>query len=219
MTSGAEISISFQSPYLSVSASGMAHILCDIGAQLSWLGAACAASDHPTKMALRSVKIVSKSKKPKTACLTIRYQSRPVESESCWHGLFKNPVIAVGFQTLSRKNEEQGLDISLDLMTSLGLCDRITVFDGRLVIKGFSSMFIPTKLAKNSIQWHFIYHEDGSRVSYLEGDKYVPVALGPAELTVPRLEASRHFVGWASSVLVQVGRNAFLRRFCQLLTS
>lgn len=212
MSDGTEICVTFQASFVVVTAYGLDHILSDIGEQLSWLGAACAVSNSQTQIALRSAQIMTR-KEPSMLYFVITYISRPVVFEdssgpvgSCWHGLFRNPFIVQGFPILSRPHGEQGLEIPLNMMADLGMCDRVTIFDNHLVIKGFSSMFVPTKRIKNSVQWHFIYQQDGSRISYLEADARCTVRLHIADLDATRLESSRNFVGWASSVLTQIGK-------------
>ena len=81
------------------------------------------------------------------------------------------------------------------MMASLGLVERATIFDGALVLKGFSSMFVPTKRSKDSIQWHFVRSGDGTRMSYFEADKVCPERLKSDSVHTNCLEYVRNFVG------------------------
>lgn len=124
----------------------------------------------------------------------------------CWHALFRNPVIVEGFPTANRLNGERGLEIPLPMMASLGLVERATIFDGALVLKGFCSMFVPTKRSKDSIQWHFVRSGDGTRISYLEADNVCPERLKSDSVDTNCLEYVRNFVGWVSSAALRTGK-------------
>jgi hypothetical protein len=85
---------------------------------------------------------------------------------SCWHSLFRNPVIARGFPILARNHEEKVLEIPLNMMAKLGEASRAMNFDGILAIRGFSTLFVPTERTGNSVLWHFLYEESQNRISY-----------------------------------------------------
>jgi hypothetical protein len=67
-------------------------------------------------------------------------------------------------------------------------------------------MFVPVKCSKESVQWHFIFNEDGGRISYLEADKGSSSRLSSETLDPSFLEVARNFVGWSSSVEVLTGK-------------
>jgi hypothetical protein len=135
---------------------------------------------------------------------------------TCWHYLVRNPVIVRGFPIPRRENEERGIEMPLGLMAGLGNASRATVFDQGLVIKGHSTMFVPVKREKNSVVWHFLFHQDETRIPYLEASKLCHSRLSSEELDSSRLEISRNFVGWSSSVHLQAGKLSQLR-FCEEL--
>ena len=60
-------------------------------------------------------------------------------------------------------------------MTDLGLY----VHDGKLSIKGFSTMLIPTKCSGGLVNWHLLYNKDGNRLSYLDNNSPHAEELGP----------------------------------------
>lgn len=138
-----------------------------------------------------------------------RYRSSLTDG-ICWHALFRNPVIVEGYPIFKRYNNERGLDISLEMMSFLGKAPRATVFDSNLVLKGFSTMFIPTKHHEdNSLQWHFMFDKDQSRISYLE-TKMCASCVSADALDVLTLENSRNFLGWAPSVELKTGMPSYL---------
>ena len=148
----------------------------------------------------------------------ITYSSKNLKMEedlnlngSCWRSMFKNPAIVKGFPILVRSNGERGLEIPLNMMAGLGMTDQVITFGNGLILKGFSSMFVPVKCSKESVQWHFIFNEDISnvdegRISYLEADKRCSSRLSSEALDSSFLEAARHIVGWSSSVEMSTGK-------------
>lgn len=156
------------------------------------------------------------------AKFTLSYHITKVDSHqgdaqangSCWHPLFRNPIIVKGYPILARVNGEKGLEIPLNMMAGLGEASRVTNFDGGLLIKGFSTMFCPTQRMKNSLLWHFLYNDDGSRMPYLSADNISGGRLSIQDVDSPFLEHSRHFLGWASSVEIHAGKFKVLQPSC-----
>ncbi|TKA61242.1 hypothetical protein B0A55_12217, partial [Friedmanniomyces simplex] len=112
---------------------------------------------------------------------------------TCWHRMFLNPVVIGGFRIPSRTDGEQGLELSLEMMVALGSTPDVTEFAGTTMLKGFNSLFVPTKRIGSSIVWHFIIREGGSRVSYNDG---AAVARQDGVIEPSALQTARHFVGW-----------------------
>jgi hypothetical protein len=149
-----------------------------------------------------------------TPTFTFTFQLKEIEpthpsvqtNGSCWRPLFRNPVIVEGYPILARAHGEKGLEITLDMMAGLSQASRVTNFGGGLVIKGFSTMFCPTKRIKNSVLWHYLFSHDGKRMSYLSADMLCGGRARIHEVDIGCLEQSRNFLGWASSVEVHIGR-------------
>jgi hypothetical protein len=85
------------------------------------------------------------------------------------------------------------------MMAGLGEASRVTDFDGGFLIKGFCTLFCPMKSAKDSVLWHYLFQQDGSRIPYTAADERCPNRLRHA-IDTSRLQISRHFLGWTSSV-------------------
>lgn len=107
---------------------------------------------------------------PDKAAVTVSFETcdLPEAEKSCWTPLFANPTIAEGFPVHKRDNEEQGLEIPLEMMAALGGARYITDYEGGLVLKGFSAMFVPVKRYKQSVQWHLIFDKQGKGLPYRE---------------------------------------------------
>lgn len=191
---------------------GSQPVIADIGELLAWISAAIRESPHRDEIAISTPFI---TRKPSTRLeFSLMASLQPLDPSSrgqrpngtCWHSMVRNPVVVKGFPIPKRSFGEKGLEIQLPLMTYLGNAERATVFDQGLVIKGHSTMFVPIDQEKKSILWHFLYHEDETRISYLEASKFCPTRLGSEAMDASHLEISRNFMGWSSSVSLQTGK-------------
>ena len=84
-----------------------------------------------------------------------------------------------------------GLEIPLHIMAGLVQATRAYVFDETIILKGFTSMLVPTEQSNDITLWHHFFHMDGSRIMYMErGLSTLRVS------NLSKLQASRHIVGW-----------------------
>lgn len=120
---------------------------------------------------------------------------------SCWHEMFRNPVVVEGFPIPPRTVEERGLEISIELMLSLAQTFWATVYNGALVLKGFATLLTPTLKVGESVIWHLTADTEGKRLSYNRGfDNSILKNLDGA-----LFPGARHFVGWLKSADYLVG--------------
>ena len=187
--------------------------LAELGEQLAWLGAACrqAATDQ-----IAYCTPIIKVKQGLTGFFTLDYVESNLETDinkaqengTCWHALFRNPVIVPRYPILARADQERGLEISLGMMTGLAEATHATDFDDGIVIKGFSAMFIPTARTEKSVRWHLTYVENGDRISYCSAHKQTRClhSAGPEGVDLSLLSISRHFLGWASFAVLRAGK-------------
>jgi len=195
-----------------VNACGSEPALADVGEILAWIVAALRESPQETSIAYSTPRMSTKAG-PRPV-FTFDASTDGIQSEcgterqngTCWHFLFRNPVIVKGCPILRRGNEERGLEIPLGMMASLGRASRATVFGQGLVIKGFSTMFVPVTRVENSVVWHFLFHEDESRIPYLEASQLCYGRVSTDVLDAPYIEGSRNFLGWSSSIEVFAGK-------------
>jgi hypothetical protein len=195
---------------------GIESSVVEIGQQLAWLGATLRSS--PYKDGVATCKPILTFPVESTTTLDVPVSSIPnidchigfrVEREKrslepsngqCWHNMFRNPVIAEGFPILRRTTPNKGLEIPLNMAAGLARTQRVTTFNDKVFLKGFSTMLIASQLCGDMLIWHFLYNESGSRISYLDSDvEYV------ASDSISNLENARHVVGWCSSVKSYAG--------------
>ena len=127
------------------------------------------------------------------------------EEQSCWLPLFANPVIARGFPIRERENGEQGLELPLEMMAALGGARHATDFDGGVVLKGHSAMFVPVNRYPQSIQWHLIRRSDEQRILYRELIQECPNRAMLEEVDYESLQITRAFLGWWKSSETYLG--------------
>lgn len=131
--------------------------------------------------------------------------SSTAEEQSCWVPLFANPVIARGFTVPRRYNHEQGLEIPFEMMAALGGARHVTEFDGGLVLKGYSSLFVPVKRHADSVQWHFIRKNDEERLLYREVKNGCSDRALLESVDHESLITTRTFLGWWKSAETHLG--------------
>ncbi|OXV11398.1 hypothetical protein Egran_00836 [Elaphomyces granulatus] len=85
-------------------------------------------------------------------------------------------------------------------MAGLARTQRINTFNGKLFIKGFSTMLVLTRYSGDLLIWHLLYNENGSRISYL--DNTVASTDNANDIG---LETTRHIVGWCSEAKYYAG--------------
>jgi hypothetical protein len=212
---GTELDISVLEHRVIVDATGAKNALVEVGEQFAWLGAACQSSPKD-EMVYSKARIAVLSHAAYSAPRfklhfrkddLISDERRLPDNGSCWHSLFRNPVLVKGFPILAREHKEKGLEIPLNMMAGLGEATRATNFDGSLVIKGFSTMFVLTGRTENSALWHFLHEKNQNRISYLCARERCsnPVPTGSGDIVF--LESTRHFVGWVSSAVTRTGKS------------
>ncbi|GFF93051.1 hypothetical protein IFM53868_07058 [Aspergillus udagawae] len=141
-----------------------------------------------------------------TCRLTIRpqYLDGPLRSTGqCWQDLFRNPVVVLGFPVRRRRPDQgPGLEISLATLAALLGTRRIVVFCGKVFLQGFCTMVVPTKYDGDTVHWHVLFNENGSRISLtdLRVRKIVKDFDLLKHLMLSGVESARHIVGWCEHV-------------------
>jgi hypothetical protein len=187
-----------------VQAIGTAESVAEIGEQLAWLGSALRSSpqDEGLVCCAPTINYVDSGS---LSHFEIGFVfSTPVHSRlspsHCWHNLFRNPTLVLGYPIPKRSHIGHGLEIPLNIMAGLAHTARATVFEGKLFLKGFSTMLIPTRLSDEMLIWHLVYKENGDHISYLESE--LPHANG---IGLSDFEKYRHILGWCADARYYAG--------------
>ena len=179
--------------------SGSPEIIVDAVQQLAWMGAALRTSrDGRIQYCESKLDRIREAKGVESTLFNITFDmsSPSKEDQSCWFLLFANPVIARGFPTAHRNHDEVGLEVPLEMMAALGGVRHAVDFEGGLVLKGHSTLFVPTKCHEASVQWHMIRVQGEGRLSYREASVQCPDRALLKDLNHDSLGTARAYLGW-----------------------
>ena len=198
-------------PFLYVEASGSRSGIAEVGEQLAWLGAALRSSPYigpancrpyiddsdQTIEGQSELRLGRGQNELKPLNIDFAFDQDGLDDKNsegqCWQSLFRNPVLVRGFPVLRRGTHQHGLEMPLNMMAGLIGAVRAHVFNGVVVIKGFSSMAIPSGQADGLLKWHVFFDPDGGHISYLRHE------LPPLEgVGLSNLQTLRHVVGWCA---------------------
>lgn len=198
-----------------VDARGTASFIAEIGEQLAWLASALRSSQFCDRIAYSRPFIgnmqlghVTYEITPRVAytCeIGVEVREGIIGTASangeCWLNLFAMPLVVEGFPVRRRQEQHcEGLEIPLTMMATLAGARMVNSFEEKTVLKGFSTMLIPTKRSLDTVTWHLVYDKDENRVPYLESERFATL-----DITFQQLEASRHIVGWCPEMIFYAG--------------
>jgi hypothetical protein len=201
--------------YLVVQAQAPVPWLVDIAEQLAWLGEALSASFRPDTWSYSRASCTVESLGDSaddytTFCISYNIKAdEPPRRGGCWESLFSNPSIAYDFPTRFRDHDEVGMEMTLDVMITLGEITSTTSFNDKFMLKGFSSAFYPTQLSGSgsSAVWHFLCKDAKEDNSYLT---CFEASLGclttSTALDGSWMYSARHFVGWTPESFYKMGK-------------
>jgi hypothetical protein len=175
----------------------------EIAQQLAWLGSALRISPFGDKVAYTKPILASLS----TTEVFIEYQHTPVHAteQSCWLPLFSGAVIASGFP-IPKRGEEMGLEIPLELLAGIGGIQHAVEFQGGVVMKGFSQMFVPVRKTDDRVQWHAISSADSdTHLTYRDGISKCGSRALSKQVSLDDLKQCRTIVGWCSVAQSRLG--------------
>ena len=201
------IDISQNFVFLDIKSEASGNIV-DVFQQLIWLSTALRTSrDGGIQYCEPKLERIPKDEETASALFNVTFEMRSPgeEARSCWFPLFTNPVIAFGFPTALRNDSEVGLEIPLDMMAALGGARHVVDFEGGLVMKGHSAMFVPLKRYDQSIQWHLILRSEEHRIRYRELGNECPNRAMLNEVDNEALLSTRAFLGWWPSSETHLG--------------
>lgn len=208
-----------------VEANGIADSVVEIGQQFAWLGAALRSSPFDSGITICQPSVERTNGENATSAddkvanttqthsekvsLTVRFAvaNPPPDPDkpflgTCWHSMFKNPVMVAGYPILSRSESGFGLEMPLDMMGILAGSTQVDLFDDKMFIKGFSTMLIATKLAQDFVVWHYLYNTNQTRLSYFDHS-----LTSVDNISFNDLKNTRHIVGWCDDCKLFAGKD------------
>ncbi|KAJ1324543.1 adenosylhomocysteine nucleosidase [Microdochium nivale] len=185
---------------------GSVILIGEVCEQLAWLGSVFRSDDKADSAACCTPFIASCTTSPFFTELAIDFRTTqaiyPLANGSCWHSLFRNPVIARGFPIPVRPPAVKGLELTLGLMATLTQTQYLNHFgpNQHTMLKGFSAMAYPISQHGDTTGWHVLTNEDGSHLSFAKG-----LGDDPLNINLQTVEQSRHILGWCTDAKSNAG--------------
>ncbi|KAJ9296780.1 hypothetical protein DTO271G3_4979 [Paecilomyces variotii] len=190
---------------------GTAASIAEVGEQLAWAASALQSAQHEhtlvrSKPIINSVQIghVSNHDSPSISYvfdIGIELHEIDPSAEYCWLGLVSRPAVVEGFPIRRRPAEcPPGLEIPLNVMARLIDTRKVHQFHGKTVLKGFSTLLVPTGSINDIISWHLIHQSNDQRISYLESQIFPDL-----NISISQLEKGRHILGWCPEMVFYAG--------------
>ena len=135
----------------------------------------------------------------------INLLGQPLESQSgqgnCWLGALYRPIIVEGYPIPRRPSGCEGLEISYDLLMQVLGATFVTHYNNMLFVRASSQMIYMTGEVGSILQWHYVSSGHAKvPVSYYDIPKNSALST-----KCPKLEGSRHIVGWCSQAKCSAG--------------
>jgi hypothetical protein len=198
-----------------VTVRGPELFVISVAQQLAWLGAACRESVGQvafcyTKFSELEVENLRDGISGPMFEIGYEVSTTGLEaSDSCWHSLVGNSVIATGFPIPPRSNGEIGLQSPLELMAALARIPLATRYFDGYVFKGRSIILVPVEKKGSSFQWHLFQKSGKSRIYYQDLEKLCPDRLPTKTFGQQDLETSTDncFLGWCPQLKNSFGKS------------
>ncbi|KAI8632194.1 hypothetical protein F5Y19DRAFT_492074 [Xylariaceae sp. FL1651] len=123
----------------------------------------------------------------------------------CWTDSFGELVLVEELPIPRRILSNSGLEISLLMMAALTNAQKVAVYSGKMLIKGFSTALIPTQHCNKFVFWHLVFNENGDHLDFNDSRINKILDWYPTGLNMGDLERSRHILGWCVDVKNKIG--------------
>lgn len=203
----------YRADHVVVRAIGNNKIIVQVLHAFAWIS--CAARAGPAaKGVWESIPICtycSVAELSASRAFVVHFLTRPIQPTTqpgtCWQHVFQGAVIARGFPIPQRATVGLGLEMPLNMMAALGGSHRLTQWDDRVFIKGFSTMLVTIKSTTDILVWHYYYSRPGERLSYMDCTQQTE------KVNMARFSSFRHVIGWCSSSKYYAGKIPQTKRF------
>lgn len=180
--------------------------LVELAQQLAWSGCAFRASPYGDQPAYFKPLFLKKG--PRAFKIIFKHSPIHFTETACWLQLFCGAVIVAGFPVPDRA-EEIGLEISLELLAWLSGVRHAVEYEGGVVVKGFSHLFVPIQKSADRVQWHAIMSQNpDKRMSIHDGLSRCTSRATLQEVSLREIATLRAIVGWCSVAETNLGSDS-----------
>ncbi|KAJ3523775.1 hypothetical protein NM208_g12324 [Fusarium decemcellulare] len=183
--------------------SGTETFITSVAQQIAWLVAAFQEKKDKPSYAYIGFANTSKSNNSQVPMFDIdaRLETLPQTDStgSCWNTVIGPAVIITGFPLPDRDQDEQGLEVSVQVMAQLLGLPRAVTFEGGFVFKGRYTALVPVKKLGPCVQWHII-DTYPDKLKWEDIDVCCPVRI-TGEANMVSFPDGRSFFGWCPKVL------------------
>ncbi|OJJ95115.1 hypothetical protein ASPACDRAFT_48219 [Aspergillus aculeatus ATCC 16872] len=211
---------------------GTGPAIAEIGEQVAWM--ASALRTCPSEGTVAHGKLIVHTTRPRNGdhnpqaaflfelTVELRESIKSMEplNGQCWHRLMASPVVVEGFPIRRRPSHaSEGLEIPLGMLAQLVDTTRVSRFDQKTLLKGFTSMAIVTGYSQNVVSWHLTQENQGRQqgASYSIGNTGLPHTIEEEELfSTCALSAGPIFADGTRPVLgqrdIRAPRSSFIKK-------
>lgn len=180
-------------------------MIVELAQQLACIGSALATSPFDERLAYREGIIIPVASEHPRFDMKFWFEPLHPTENPCWLPIFCGASIFRGFPIPKRQNE-MGLELPLDIMVEIAGVRHAVEFEGSVVLKGFSSMFVPIRRSEDRVQWHLICNPDcETRLSYGDTLGRCHNRATLEEVNLECLRTTRAIVGWCSGAGALLG--------------
>lgn len=142
---------------LTLEVEGTVDVVTEMAEQIIWLAATLRSSEgDELTYCTPFIKQITTSEGKRQADVGFDLSVREPDQKlngTCWHAMFRNPVVVRGYPIRRRPRDGVGLEVPLHIMAGLGQTTHVTEFLGKSYIKGFASMFVAVDHTDGVCNW------------------------------------------------------------------
>jgi hypothetical protein len=186
-----------------VCVTGDQDYIVTVAQQLAWLVAGCRVSTGPLQYSFVNIAHTEHHEPVEHEVFDITHELVDIDSVvhlGCWNVLAGSSVIVRNFPMPSRASQQNGLELSFELMAALGDVSTAVEYSGGFVLKGRSTLFYPVHRDGDWVQWHVVVNPAG-RIYYQDIDRMQDLKrLMSSSLSRDDILTTRVFLGWDENV-------------------
>jgi hypothetical protein len=140
----------------------------------------------------------------------VRYEHSSLHEteQTCCLPLFSRAAIASSFP-IPERGTGTGLEISLSLLAGIRGVQHVVEFQGGVIIKGFSHIFMPVQKRDDRVQWHAVCSADpDTHFTYRSGLAQCGSRALSQDVGLDDISKCRAIVGWCSVAQSQLGSDS-----------